>query len=404
MNSCPRRSFPVLRTSLRSTIHRARRILVTGSSSEYWAILTLCLFSCRCFRAGGRWIALLLFVGPLLSGCATPRLLSFHLDMPAQTLSTIGASATQDGRQRFREIFCELLRQRGAPAAECESRLLRLRDEPDASPSKETLPALDPRLVVVVVPGLFGECLSGLIEPFHLATRNLSHRGYRIHQYLVPGVSGGEANAAHIAENWRELQFQPEDRIVVLAHSKGTVDMLRFLVDFPEKAAQITALVSVAGAVNGSPLASSLGALFTELSREIPRMICDTGDLGAFDSLKRNNRLTWLAQNSLPDRVRYYSVAGIAGPGRVSAGLQPSYELLADIDPRNDGMLLFYDQVIPGATLLGYANADHWAIVYPVAELRPELANSLATRNDYPREVLLEAILLYLSEDLARHQ
>jgi hypothetical protein len=343
-------------------------------------------------------------LGALLSGCATPRLLGFDLDTPALTLSTIGASATQDGRQRFREIFCELLRQRGAPATACESRLLRLSDEPSALPSEEKLPAPDPRLLVVVVPGLFGECVSGLIEPFHLATRNLARRGYRIHQYLVPGVSGGETNAAHIAENWGELQFQAGDRIVVLAHSKGTADMLRFLVDFPEEASQITALVSIAGAVNGSPLASSLGSLLRELSREIPRVICDTGDLDAFDSLKRENRLTWLARNSLPDRVSYYSLVGIAGPGRVSVGLQPSYELLAGIDPRNDGMLLFYDQVIPGATLLGYANADHWAIVYPVAELRPELGSALATRNDYPREALLEAILLYLSEDLARRE
>ena len=404
MDSCPPRSFRGLKGGLRSTLDRAGRILSLASPLEYSTILTLCLSTCRCFRGGGLWIALLLSLGPLLGGCANARLLSFNLDTPAQTLNTLGASETHDGRQRFREIFCELLRQRGAPAAGCESRLLRLRDEPIALPSKEKLPAPDPRLVVVIVPGLFGECVSGLIEPFHLATRNLARRGYRIHPYLVPGVSGGETNAAHIAANWGKLQFQPGDRIVVLAHSKGALDMLRFLVDFPEEAAQITALVSVAGAVNGSPLASSLGTLLTELSREIPRVICDTGDLGAFDSLKRKNRLTWLAEKSLPDGVRYYSVAGIAGPGRVSAGLQPSYELLANIDPRNDGMLLFYDQVIPGATLLGYANADHWAIVYPVAELQPELGSSLATRNDYPREALLEAILLYLSEDLGRRE
>ncbi len=38
----------------------------------------------------------------------------------------------------------------------------------------------------------------------------------------------------------------------------------------------------------------------------------------------------------------------------------------------------------------------------PVAEMEPTVARALATNNDYPREALLEAILLYLSEDLDR--
>jgi hypothetical protein len=33
-----------------------------------------------------------------------------------------------------------------------------------------------------------------------------------------------------------------------------------------------------------------------------------------------------------------------------------------DYSPRNDGLLLIYDQIIPGGTLLGYANADHWSV------------------------------------------
>jgi hypothetical protein len=364
-------------------------------------------FAVRCFyRAipGGGWPLLCLCLAVLLSGCVTPSLLSPGLDTPAQVLNTIGARTTEDGRQRFRQIFCELLRQRGLPATECEYRLLRLADELGDWPSVVNLPEPDPSLNVIIVPGLFGECVSGFVEPFHLAAENLVRRGYRIQQVSVPGVSADATNAAHIANNWKELDYRPGDRIVVVAHSKGAVDSLRFIVDFPEESANITALVSVAGAINGSPLASSLSQLLTDLSGEIPPEICDTGDLGAYDSLKRNTRLKWLAENSLPDRIRYLSVVGIARPQRVSAGLQLSYDLLANIDPLNDGMLLFYDQVIPGSTLLGYANADHWAIVYPVEELPLEVGNLLASRNDYPREVLLEAILLYISEVFERHE
>ena len=217
-----------------------------------------------------------------------------------------------DGRQRFREIFCELLRQRGGDSADCEHRLLRLSDEPPAGTGTVELPIRDARLVVVVVPGLFGQCVARLIEPFHLATRRLEERGYRIHQYVVPGVTGAAANAAHIARQWASIGLQPEDRVVVVAHSKGSVDMLRFLVDYPQLASQVTALVSVAGAVNGSPLSDLLADLLTTWSREIPRVLCDTGDLGAYRSLKRKTRLAWLAENPLPENVHYYSLAAIA--------------------------------------------------------------------------------------------
>ena len=37
------------------------------------------------------------------------------------------------------------------------------------------------------------------------------------------------------------------------------------------------------------------------------------------------------------------------------------------IDGRNDSQVIFYDQLIPGSTLLGYLNADHWAVAVPIA-------------------------------------
>jgi hypothetical protein len=38
---------------------------------------------------------------------------------------------------------------------------------------------------------------------------------------------------------------------------------------------------------------------------------------------------------------------------------------LSQVDSRNDSQVIFYDQVIPGSVLLGYLNADHWAIAVP---------------------------------------
>ena len=50
--------------------------------------------------------------------------------------------------------------------------------------------------------------------------------------------------------------------------------------------------------------------------------------------------------------------------------------------------------------MLGYLNADHWAIALPLARNVPGLRLLLAGHNDYPREILLEAIVRSVEEQL----
>jgi hypothetical protein len=69
----------------------------------------------------------------------------------------------------------------------------------------------------------------------------------------------------------------------------------------------------------------------------------------------------------LPLEFPYYSLVTYPNPGRISTVLKSSYNKLSKIDARNDSQLLFYDQVIPGSSLLGYLNADHWVLAVPVA-------------------------------------
>jgi hypothetical protein len=97
--------------------------------------------------------------------------------------------------------------------------------------------------------------------------------------------------------------------------------------------------------------------------------------------------------------IRYYSVVSYADPDRVSSVLRSSYDDLSLIDPRNDSQLMFYDQILPGSTLLGYINADHWAVALPIAR-DFVLAWPFVNENAFPREILLEAILKYVEEDL----
>ena len=50
---------------------------------------------------------------------------------------------------------------------------------------------------------------------------------------------------------------------------------------------------------------------------------------------------------------------------------------------------------------MAFINADHWAIAVPVARKHAFIGNTFVNHNDYPREVLLEALLRYIEEDLA---
>jgi hypothetical protein len=72
------------------------------------------------------------------------------------------------------------------------------------------------------------------------------------------------------------------------------------------------------------------------------------------------------------------------------------------VDARNDSQIIFYDQFIPGSTLLAYLNADHLALAVPIARTHEIAGEILADQNDYPREALLEAVLRFIEEDLQR--
>ena len=112
-------------------------------------------------------------------------------------------------------------------------------------------------------------------------------------------------------------------------------------------------------------------------------------------------RKAWLAQNPLPRELRYYSLVTFPQPERISSILKASYNKLARIDARNDSQVIFYDQVMPGSTLVGYINADHWALAVPIARTHATIGSLFVTQNAYPREALLEAMLRFVEEDLA---
>jgi len=349
------------------------------------------------------FIFLSLFNIVSFSGCMTA-LLKFDVDTPAQTLTYAGAPPIYDQRPRFREIFCGLIDnnfETQRRQIKCEDYLWHLNDEKQGDKVNRPLPKHDLSLRIILVTGAFAECFPKMGKPYQDAAARLERLGYRIDTIVVSGRSSSGYNAAMIAKTIDGVEHEATERIILLGYSKGATDILHFLVDYPEHAKRVTAVLSVAGVINGTPLADKFADIYENWFKNTPIKACEPGDGGVLKSLKRSVQFPWLAVNPLPQNVRYFSIAAFTHRENVQAGLLLTYDLLRNIDPRNDGQVIFYDQIIPGASLLGYINLDHWAIAVPVKEKTASSGWEAAATHPTVRAMLFEAIILFLAEKLA---
>jgi hypothetical protein len=349
-------------------------------------------------------LAALAIVATLLGGCAaTPGARELRSE-PVRFRTTDGAPAVQDRRAEFREIFCDELRKDGLVTREdasCGRWLWRLPDE-QGPLTADLEPGLGPQdLALFIVTGAFSECVGDDARPYIAGADRLRADGAFVETIMVGGRSGTASNARQIAAAIERAQLPVERELIIVGYSKGALDTLRFLVDFPAVAAQVDAVVSVAGPIYGSPLGEMAGAPYARLLARLPYDKCPPGDAEVIQSLDPTVATLWLATNPLPTRVRYYSITGFTTRERMARSLVPTWKILNRTDVRNDGQVVAADAVIPGSTLLGYANADHWGIAESIEEVR----TFLAARPDptpFPLEPLLRSIVLFVLDDLKR--
>jgi hypothetical protein len=102
----------------------------------------------------------------------------------------------------------------------------------------------------------------------------------------------------------------------------------------------ISAIVSVAGASNGSPIADDLYEFYRDWLAGLPIPGCDHGTGEDVHDLRRDVRLEWWRRNRSAITVPIFSIVAVPRADRVSPVLQQTYAKLAAIDPRNDGQLL----------------------------------------------------------------
>ena len=341
----------------------------------------------------------------VLEACATKPLHPYSVDTPPLALVPAAQAGVQDRRARFREIYCAVLqaRERDIPDYRpCDDALTRVGTEPAGTGKRVDLGSSKRRLIGAVVPGIGYECFANWLQPPGTVAKHLQQFGYDMRLLKVDALSSSAYNARQIRDAIMAMSAEAgAPRIVLIGYSKGAPDIMEAVVTYPEVRTRIAAVVATAGAVGGSALADDAEQYQVDLLRHFPGSTCASGDGGGVASLRTATRRAWLAGNPLPREVHYYSLVTFPRPERISSILTGSYDKLARIDARNDSQVIFYDQVIPGSTLVGYLNADHWAIAVPIARTRATVGSLFVTQNAYPREALLEALLRFVEEDLA---
>ena len=377
--------------------------------------------------ACGRPAALVLALAVALAGagCAPVAVLPYLADRPPTVTLPLAQAGIEDARARFAAVFAAELRAAGAggTGADPASWLNGLRSAaaaPARQGADEAVRALERAFAarasgtaVLVVPGLFGDCVGDQSLPFGDGVvrdpdRNLTQAyaqygdlGLRaIRAVPLRGRASSAHNAGQLATEIRaETARAGVDRVVLVAYSKGVADTLQALTALERDGGVpqgVSALVSIAGVVMGTPIADSLEWLYGSISPHVDPLRCTPSDGHDLGSVTRRERIAWLAANPPPPRVRYYSVVAHAPGDAIAPPLRPFYRQLAAIDPHNDGQMLASDALLPGSVLLAEARADHWDVALPRDRHPNPLMRALASGRAYPREALLRALIKWV--------
>lgn len=313
--------------------------------------------------------------------------------MPPIVLATLDDVGVRDLRHLYRAAVCGQL---PADSAPCDDLILRFPNEATVGElTKQT--DIKERYQIAFVPGFFSDCLNGIFYPFTDVIADLTRLGFVVHNLPTFGRASSAANAERLAKQLAALRPDPKPFIVV-AYSKGLPDVLELLLRYPQTSQHIAAIISIAGAANGSLVADELYEIYRDWLARFPMPGCERGTGEEVRDLRRDVRLKWWSLNRSAIAVPIFSIVAVPGADRVSPILKPTYEKLAAIDPRNDGEILWYDAVVTRGYLLGYINADHLAIAVPASQQLPAL--SFLFKDNVPRAALVRAAIEVAAETL----
>ncbi len=323
-----------------------------------------------------RWVAVLLLTVVSAAQAASTPEQSFADVFAAVLLGENPDGGTWDDAGSY----LQAARQRAAPSQAAIQHLLQ--------------PAID-RYRLLIVPGFLSACAATPMLPASAYEQARLHlkADHKMDVALLQAPDDScENNGKLIAKYLREHATGGK-KFIVLGHSKGAADLELALQD-PKAASVVAALVSVAGAVGGSPLADLDGG---NLLGKLMLSAGCIGQLGpALQSLRGSQRQAFLTSHPNPP-VPSYSLVAASGLSNTSKGLLAGWWLLgAGLSPE-DGMLLAADGSLPGAKFLGTALADHVAVAH---DFQQTAVAKLFNKGRFPRAALLEALVRYVTGDL----
>jgi len=255
------------------------------------------------------------------------------------------------------------------------------------------------KLVVVFVPGVFGECVKHLATPFSDDYNGLRRKGYRVIVGDSEGRSSSERNAELLDRQLRR-EIRPDERVILVGYSKGTPDTLVALSEYSENpwVKSTIAFVSVDGVVQGTPLADDFLSLYDELQKTINPSFCPNGDGKVLESMTYAIRKAWISAHKLPTHIQYFSITSIAQAGQVNPLLDPFFRTLKKTSRNNDGQMIVEDSILPNSRVLAVLKGDHWSIALPFETSSDPRARLFSVKNHFPRKALIETTLAYIGE------
>lgn len=273
--------------------------------------------------------------------------------------------------------------------------------------------------VVVLVPGIFGECLVAEIAPFGESKKVISEKYSNVRFVTLNKVSGRASSYYNAGVIHNALQAMPvaaDEKLLLMGYSKGTADSLSFLSDFyyneqVAKSYSLAGFVSLAGVVNGTPIASKSYLNSEPLAASLPLKDCPLKDDSGIQSLTSKYRMQWFAKNAMvfQQSLPMFSLVAASQKKNTSMVFKEFHKDIMQMAGINDGQIPSSHQIIPGSYYLGHVNADHWAVILPFSNnpyrklnWMNKLVKMSATKNEYPRDILLESLLLTVTEQLNR--
>ncbi|GLX85164.1 hypothetical protein tloyanaT_14160 [Thalassotalea loyana] len=273
------------------------------------------------------------------------------------------------------------------------------------------------KYLFVIVPGILGECIIDEVAPFEKSIPLVSEKYPNIRFHTIKTVSGRASstyNSKTIYTEIERLETYPEEKIIIVGYSKGATDSLVYFSDYyfnpsVKNTKIISGFVTISGVILGTPIANTEYLNSESIVANFPIDTCPTKDESGVNDLSNLTRFEWFKQQYSTEISNIPSFSLISASTRKNTSLvfNTFHKDIMTMAGINDGQVPASMQFMPNSYYLGTVNADHWAVILPFSDHESsnltwlnKLTKKVATKNTYPREALLEALVLTVASKI----